>query len=48
LKPPRYNKVIGLSLGETSLLAAEVAAGDKPAIKHVAEFVYPAGVSLAG
>lgn len=46
MKPPRYNKVLGLSLGEQSLLAAEVHAGDKPAVKRMAEFVYPAGVTL--
>ncbi len=46
MKPPRYNKVLGLSLGEQSLLAAEVHSGEKPSIKRLAEFVYPAGVSL--
>ncbi len=46
MKPPRYNKILGLSLGEQSLLAAEVQSGDKPAIKRMAEFVYPAGASL--
>jgi hypothetical protein len=46
LKSPRYNKVIGLSLGEQSLLAAEVALGEKPAVKRAAEFAYPEGVTL--
>jgi Tfp pilus assembly protein PilN len=46
LKPSRQNKVIGLAIGETSLTAAEVVAGDRPASRLLAEFVYPAGVSI--
>jgi hypothetical protein len=47
LKPLRLNKVLGLSVGEKSLLAAEVVAGDRPDVKRVAEMVYPEGVSIA-
>jgi hypothetical protein len=47
LKPLRLNKVIGLSVGEKSLLAAEVVTGDKPEVKRLAEFVYPDGISPA-
>ena len=46
MKPLRLNKVIGLAIGETSLTAAEVVPGDRPAIRRVAEFIYPAGVSF--
>src|ERR1700722_13927137 len=45
LKVLRQNKVIGLAIGERSLLAAELTAGDKPAARQLAEFVYPDGVS---
>jgi len=45
LKPLRLNKVIGLSISERSLLAAEVVAGEKPEVKRLAEFVYPDGIS---
>ncbi len=45
MKPLRLNKVIGLSLGEKSLMAAEVNLGEKPEVKLLAEFVYPDGVS---
>jgi hypothetical protein len=45
LKPLRLNKVLGLSVGEKSLLAAEVIAGDRPEVKRLAEFVYPEGIS---
>jgi hypothetical protein len=45
LKPLRLNKVLGLSVGEKSLLAAEVVAGDRPDVKRLAEFVYPDGIS---
>jgi hypothetical protein len=48
LKPLRQNKVLGLALGEQSLLAAEVAVGggdEPPATRQLAEFVYPEGVN---
>jgi hypothetical protein len=45
LKPLRLNKVIGLSIGERSLLAAEVVAGERPEVARLAEFVYPDGIS---
>jgi hypothetical protein len=46
LKPSRHNKVLGLSLGEKSLMAAEVVHGTKPQVKHLAEMTYPDGVGL--
>jgi hypothetical protein len=39
------NKVVGLSIGERSLLAAEVTAGEKPEVTRLAEFVYPEGIT---
>ena len=45
MKPLRLNKVIGLSIGEKSLMAAEVNLGEKPEVKLLVEFVYPDGVS---
>jgi hypothetical protein len=45
LKSSRH-KILGLALGEKSLLAAEVAAGPKPRVVRVAEWVYPPGLSL--
>ena len=49
MKPLRLNKVIGLAIGESSLLAAEVvAAGDGvPEVRKVAEFRYPEGITPA-
>ncbi len=51
MKPLRLNKVIGLAVGEQSLLAAEVvagpAAGGRPEVRLLAEFVYPDGVNPA-
>jgi hypothetical protein len=38
-------KLIGLALGEKSLLAAEVADGERPQVQRLAEWVYPEGVS---
>ena len=37
--------MIGLSIGERSLLAAEVVAGERPEVARLAEFVYPDGIS---
>jgi hypothetical protein len=45
LKSIKQKKVLGLSLGEKSLLAAEVMAGPRPQVLHVAEMVYPEGIS---
>ena len=49
MKPLRLNKAIGLALGETSALVAEVAAVPKgrPEVRQLAEFTYPAGVTTA-
>jgi Tfp pilus assembly protein PilN len=48
LKRTRRKKVLGLALGERSLLAAEViVAGDQPTVTAVGELVYPEGVSVA-
>ncbi len=44
MKPSRLNKVLGLSIGERSLFAAEITSGDRPEVKRVAEFVYPEGI----
>jgi hypothetical protein len=47
LKPSRYKKLLGLAVGERSMLIAEVAgAGDRPDVRQLAELTYPAGVSL--
>jgi hypothetical protein len=40
----RQKKLLGLALGEKSLLAAEVSAGPRPRVQRVAELVYPEGV----
>jgi hypothetical protein len=45
LKSTRHKKLLGLSVGDRSLLAAEVVAGDKPQIRKVAEMIYPQGVT---
>ncbi len=45
MKPLRFKKVVGLAIGERSLLAAEVVAGDRPEVRQVAELVYPEGIS---
>lgn len=41
------NKVLGLAIGERSLLAAEVLGGDQPRVRRLGEFIYPQGLSLA-
>jgi hypothetical protein len=41
----RYKSVLGLAIGERSLLAAEVVMGDRPVVRRVAELEYPPGVS---
>ncbi len=47
LKQPRHKKVLGIALGERSLLAAELLAADRPQVKRLAELVYPEGISLS-
>jgi len=47
VKSVRYKTVLGLAIGERSLMAAEVAAGDRPTVRRVAELEYPPGVSPA-
>jgi hypothetical protein len=48
LKPLRPKKnVLGIAIGERSLLAAEVVAGDRPSVKRAQEMPYPQGLSLA-
>lgn len=45
MKRRSHNKILGLAIGERSLLAAEVGAGERPELRRVAEFVYPDGAS---
>ncbi len=48
MKPRRNKKVLGIALGERSLLAAEViAADDKPQVFRLAEMIYPEDISLS-
>lgn len=48
MKPLRHKKVLGLALGERSLLAAEVIAAEgRPQVGRLAEMIYPEGISLA-
>jgi Tfp pilus assembly PilM family ATPase len=47
VKSVRYKMVLGLAIGERSLMAAEIAMGDRPVVRRVAELEYPAGVSPA-
>lgn len=47
MKRTRRKKVLGLALGERSLLAAEVIlAGEKPTVTAVGEMAYPEGISI--
>jgi hypothetical protein len=52
VKESRYNKVLGLAIGERSILAAEVATGAAggapPEVRRLAEFPLPAEASLGG
>jgi len=41
----RHKKLLGLALGEKSLLVAEVIAGEKAEVRRVGEFVYPEGLA---
>ncbi len=47
VKSVRYKTVLGLAIGERSLMAAEVTMGDRPIVQRVAELQYPAGVTPA-
>ncbi|MGD0464135.1 MAG: hypothetical protein ABSB74_16760 [Tepidisphaeraceae bacterium] len=47
MKPVRQKKVLGIAMGERSLLAAEVVAADRPQVRRLAELVYPEGISLS-
>jgi hypothetical protein len=48
LKPLRQKKVLGIVIGERSMLAAEViAGGDRPQVRRLAEMVYPEGITLS-
>ena len=46
MKALRHNKLLGIAMGDRSVLIAEVLAGDKPSAKHLAEFEFPQGVTL--
>ncbi len=37
-------KVLGIAIGENSLLAVEVVFGPRPLVRRLAEFVYPAAL----
>jgi Tfp pilus assembly protein PilN len=45
LKPPRRKKVLGLAIGDRSILVAEVVAGEQPQVTRLGELAYPEGVS---
>jgi hypothetical protein len=47
LKRVKRKKVLGLAMGEKSLLVAEVSAGETPHLSRMAEFVYPQGATPA-
>ena len=48
MKKARLKKVLGVVLGEKSLLAAEIIAGEQsPQVKRLAEMVYPEGITLS-
>jgi hypothetical protein len=48
LKPLHQKKVLGLAMGERSLMAAEVVATEgRPQVKRLAELLYPEGVSIS-
>ena len=47
MKRTRRKKVLGLALGERSLLAAEIiVAGEQPTVTAVGEMPYPEGISV--
>lgn len=44
----RHSKLLGIAIGERSMLIADVAsAGEKPDVRRAIEFVYPDGASIA-
>jgi hypothetical protein len=45
LKRSRRKKVLGLAIGDRSILAAEVVAGERPDVTQIGELIYPEGVS---
>jgi hypothetical protein len=45
-RKPRPSRVLGIAIGERSLLAAEITAGEQPAVRLLQELVYPEGVTL--
>lgn len=47
MKASRNIKVIGLALGERSLLLAELVGGERVIVRHLGEFVYPADIGLS-
>ncbi len=47
MKPTRQNKVLGIAIGEKSMLVSEVQSADTPQVTKVAEFTYPEGNTLA-
>ena len=47
MKALANKKLLGIAIGERSLMVAEVTGGDHPQVKQLAEMVYPEGVSLA-
>lgn len=46
MKVARRNKVLGLTIGEHSLLIAELSAGDRANVRRLGEFVFPDKTSL--
>jgi hypothetical protein len=40
-------KVLGIAIGERSLLAAEIVVDDRPEVRRLAELIYPEGISLS-
>ena len=46
MKPSRYKKVLGLALGEKSLMVAEVQSGDQAGVSQIAVMNYPEGVTV--
>lgn len=45
MKRTRINKVLGVALGERSLLAAEVVSGERPEVRRLAEMIYSEGLT---
>src|SRR4051794_67410 len=48
MKPTRHNKMLGIAVGEKSMLVSEVQSiSDAPQVTKAAEFTYPQGTTLA-